>query len=381
MADKHIKPIATPLKSLHIELQGRMTAFAGYELPINYAAGLVAEHLHTRAHCGLFDVSHMGQVEIRSASGAPRDVLTELERLIPVDLQSLAAGRQRYGFFTTASGGILDDLMVANLSDRVLVVVNASRKKEDIQHLHSNLSGGCSIKELKHRALIALQGPKAESALAGVFPAVVTMRFMDVMQEEFMDSSVTISRSGYTGEDGFEISVDGENAEALALRLLDNADVRMIGLGARDSLRLEAGLCLYGSDLGLDTTPVEAALQWAIQKSRRPGGTRPCGYIGAHIVSNQLENGVDRVRAGLVGEHRQPVRGHSSLYAGISESEVIGEVTSGCFSPTLNAPIAMAYVKSQYATPDRTLFAEVRGNRIPMRISPMPFVPHTYKRS
>jgi len=374
-------PLATPLKSLHNELQGRMTAFAGYELPIHYSAGLVSEHLHTRQNCGLFDVSHMGQVEIRSASGTPRDVLTELERLIPVDLQSLGAGRQRYGFFTMPDGGILDDLMIANLSDRILVVVNASRKKDDVRHLRANLSDGCSITELTQRALIALQGPKSERALAKLIPAIAAMRFMDVIQAEFNGSPVNISRSGYTGEDGFEVSIASEHAESFARRLLENSDVRAIGLGARDSLRLEAGLCLYGSDLDLDTTPVEAAVQWAIQKSRRSGGARAGGYLGDEIVSRQLEFGAGRVRVGLIGENRQPVRAHSLLFSGLSEALSIGEVTSGCFSPTLSAPIAMAFVQSPFAALGRTVFAEVRGNRIPMKISPMPFVPHAYKRA
>ena len=380
MAEESV-PLATPLKSLHNELQGRMTSFAGYELPIHYPAGLVSEHLHTRQNCGLFDVSHMGQVEIGSVGGTPRDVLSELEDLIPVDLQSLGTGRQRYGFFTMPNGGILDDLMIANLPDRILVIVNASRKREDIQHLRSNLSDSCLITELTERALIALQGPKAESALAKLIPAVAAMRFMDVLEAKFAGSPVTVSRSGYTGEDGFEVSIDAEIAEPFARRLLDNSDVRAIGLGARDSLRLEAGLCLYGSDLDLYTTPVEAALQWAIQKSRRSGGARAGGYLGDDIVSRQLNFGTSRVRVGLFGEQRQPVRAHSLLFSGMSEALSIGEVTSGCFSPTLNAPIAMAYVQSPFAALGRTVFAEVRGNRIPMRISPMPFVPHTYKRA
>lgn len=381
MTSKDLGAIPTPLNSLHKELHGRMTAFAGYELPIHYAAGLVSEHLHTRESCGLFDVSHMGQVAIRSLSGSQLDVLTELERLIPVDLQSLGLGRQRYGFFTVPGGGILDDLMVANLSDRVLLVMNASRKKDDLEHLRSGLSDRCSVSELPDRALLALQGPKAENALAPLIPAVAAMRFMDVVDAEHCGSAVTVSRSGYTGEDGFEISIASEFADAFARRLLDNSDVRPIGLGARDSLRLEAGLCLYGSDLNLDTTPIEAALQWALQKSRRPGGARAGGYPGDDVVSRQLGLGTDSVRVGLIGEQRQPVRAHALLFSGETETVSIGEVTSGCFSPTLNVPIAMAYLQSAYAASGRTVFAAVRGTRIPMKISPMPFVPHTYKRS
>src|SRR6476659_4922337 len=262
----------TPLYALHLARGGKMVPFAGYEMPVQYAAGVLREHLHTRLHAGLFDVSHMGQIALRPRSGQVADVALALERLVPQDIIAVAPGRQRYAQFTNQGGGILDDLMVANFGDHLFLVVNAACKEEDEAHLRAHLSDVCEIDSLAGRALIALQGPKAESALTKFCAGAAAMKFMDAGPRPVGDFDCFVSRSGYTGEDGFEISVPAEQAEALAAALLDHPDVMPIGLGARDSLRLEAGLCLYGHDIDTATTPVEAGLEWSVQKSRRTGG-------------------------------------------------------------------------------------------------------------
>src|SRR5215472_5800984 len=268
----------TPLHALHLELGGKIVPFAGYEMPVQYAAGVLKEHLHTREKAGLFDVSHMGQILLRAHSGAPEDAAIALERLVPQDILGIAKGRQRYAQFTNLDGGILDDLMVANFGDHLFLVVNAACKEADEAHLRNELSDVCSIEPLPNRALLALQGPKAESVLAKFCADAASMRFMDSGPRKVAGFDCFVSRSGYTGEDGFEISVPADQAEALARLLLDDADVLPIGLGARDSLRLEAGLCLYGHDIDSTTTPVEGALEWSVQKSRRNGGARAGGF-------------------------------------------------------------------------------------------------------
>jgi aminomethyltransferase len=303
-----------------------------------------------------------------------------LERLVPQDILGVAPGRQRYAQFTNTTGGILDDLMVANFGHHLFVVVNAACKTEDEAHLRASLSDVCVIEPLSDRALIALQGPKAESVLARFCAEAPAMRFMDCGPRRLDGIDCFVSRSGYTGEDGFEISVPAEHAQALAGALLDNSDVLPIGLGARDSLRLEAGLCLYGHDIDASTTPVEGALQWSIQKSRRHGGARAGGFPGADQILLQLENGAPRRRVGLRPEGRAPVREGATLFADKTSSEPIGAVTSGGFGPSLNAPIAMGYLPSSHAAPNNLVFAELRGQRLPLRVSPMPFVPNTYKR-
>ena len=279
----------TPLYALHLARGARMVPFAGYEMPVQYASGVMKEHLHTRSHAGLFDVSHMGQIALHAKSGQVEDAAAALERLVPQDIVSVAPGRQRYAQFTNDSGGILDDLMVANFGEHLFLVVNASCKAEDEAHLRAHLSDACIIEPLPDRALLALQGPKAESVLAKFCAGVAAMRFMDAGPRRVDGIDCFVSRSGYTGEDGFEISVPADRAEALAAALLDDSDVLPIGLGARDSLRLEAGLCLYGHDIDATTTPAEAALQWSIQKSRRNGGARAGGFPGADVILDQLE--------------------------------------------------------------------------------------------
>jgi len=370
----------TPLHALHVARGGRMVPFAGYDMPVQYAAGVLREHLHTREKAGLFDVSHMGQIALHPKSGKVEDAALALERLVPQDILNVARGRQRYAQFTNITGGILDDLMVANFGSHLFVVVNAACKAEDEAHLRAELSDVCRIVPLADRALIALQGPKAESVLAKFCAEAPAMRFMDCGPRRLDGIDCFVSRSGYTGEDGFEISVPAERAQALAEALLDHPDVLPIGLGARDSLRLEAGLCLYGHDIDESTTPVEGALQWSIQKSRRTGGARSGGFPGADQILAQLENGAPRRRVGLRPEGRAPVREGCVLFADETSSEPIGAVTSGGFGPSLNAPVAMGYLPSSLATQDNLVFAELRGARLPLRIAPIPFVPNTYKR-
>jgi aminomethyltransferase len=374
------EPKRTPLHALHVARGGKMVPFAGYDMPVQYAAGVLREHLHTRTGAGLFDVSHMGQIALHPKSGKVEDAALALERLVPQDILGVAPGRQRYAQFTNGQGGILDDLMVANFGSDLFLVVNAACKVEDEAHLRAGLSDTCVIEPLANRALIALQGPKAESALAKLCPDAPAMRFMDAGPHRVDGIDCYVSRSGYTGEDGFEISVPAEQAEALASALLENSDVLPIGLGARDSLRLEAGLCLYGHDIDTTTTPVEGALEWSIQKSRRPGGVRAGGFPGADRIISQLASGTPRRRVGLRPEGRAPVREGAPLFADAVSSAQIGTVTSGGFGPSVNAPVAMGYLPSSHAAPGSLVFAELRGQRLPLLIAPMPFVPNTYKR-
>ena len=370
----------TPLHALHVAAGGKMVPFAGYEMPVQYATGVLREHLHTRCNAGLFDVSHMGQIALRPKSGDVRDAALALERLVPQDILAVAPGRQRYAQFTNEAGGILDDLMVANFGNHLFLVVNAACKAEDEAHLRARLSDVCAVEPLADRALIALQGPKAESVLARFCAEAPAMRFMDAGPRRVDGIDCFVSRSGYTGEDGFEISVPADRAAALTKTLLASSDVLPIGLGARDSLRLEAGLCLYGHDIDTSTTPVEGALEWSIQKSRRNGGARAGGFPGAETILAQLEKGAPRRRVGLRPEGRAPVREAAALFADGTSTEQIGAVTSGGFGPSLNAPVAMGYLPTAHAASGGLVFAELRGQRLPLRVAAMPFVPNTYKR-
>jgi len=370
----------TPLHALHLGCGAKMVQFAGYDMPVQFGPGVLKEHLHTRKHAGLFDVSHMGQIALRPKSGRLEDSARALESLVPQDILALPGGRQRYAQFTNETGGILDDLMVANFGDHLFLVVNAGCKAEDEAHLSEHLSDVCIIEPLVDRALIALQGPAAEKVLAKFDADIPKMRFMDAGPRPLAGLACFVSRSGYTGEDGFEISVPAEAAEDFAKLLLADEDVLPIGLGARDSLRLEAGLCLYGHDLDTSTTPVEAALEWSIQKSRRKGGARPGGFPGAGCILNQLENGAPRRRVGLKPEGRAPVREGALLFADAISSKPIGQVTSGGFAVSLNAPVAMGYLPAHLAKTDTVVFAEVRGQRLPLRLAAMPFVANSYKR-
>jgi aminomethyltransferase len=360
------------LDSLHDALGGKMVPFAGYRMPVQYDGGVMKEHLHTRESAGLFDVSHMGQVILRPKAGMEALKLA-FEGLMPVDVLGLAEGRQRYGLFTDAAGGILDDLMFTNRGNHLYVVVNAACKAADIAHMTAGMPD-VSVEPVTDRALLALQGPGAEAALESVLPGVAAMRFMDhrIMGE------VWVSRSGYTGEDGFEISIPAAEADRFARKLLSQPGVAPIGLGARDSLRLEAGLCLYGHDIDTTTSPVEANLAWAIQKSRRSGGAREGGFPGAGRILKELAEGPERLRVGLRPEGRAPMREGVALFA--EDGTPVGRVTSGGFGPSVNVPIAMGYVARAHAKPGTTLAGELRGKRLPMTVSDLPFHPATYKR-
>ena len=368
----------TPLNGFHLALGAKMVPFAGYEMPVQYAMGVMKEHAHTREKAGLFDVSHMGQAIVR---GPSYDVAAlALEALIPVDILGLAPNRQRYGFFTNSDGGIMDDLMLANRGDHIFMVVNAACKDADFAHISAHLPSDVILEIIEDRALIALQGPQAEAVLATLNPAISEMSFMDVATLDLNGSMCWISRSGYTGEDGFEISVPAVDAEGLARTLLDHEDVEPIGLGARDSLRLEGGLCLYGHDIDTDTTPIEASLNWAIQKVRRTGGARQGGFPGAEKILNQLSTGAPRKRVGLMPEGRAPMREGVALYANAEGGESIGTITSGGFGPTIGGPVAMGYVPTERSEIGTTLYGELRGKRLPVTVAQLPFTPANFKR-
>jgi len=365
----------TPLHALHLQLGARMVPFAGYDMPVQYPLGVMKEHQHTREQAGLFDVSHMGQIRLVGAAAAKA-----LEGLVPVDIIDLPVGMQRYAMFTNEAGGILDDLMVANLgNDELFLVVNAACKEQDLAHLQKHLGHLCEVVPLfEERALLALQGPAAVSVLARLAPEVTKMTFMQFASLRLLGVDCYVSRSGYTGEDGFEISVPAASAEALARSLLAETEVEAIGLGARDSLRLEAGLCLYGHDMNTDTTPVEASLLWAISKVRRADGARAGGFPGAETIFAQQQQGVSRKRVGLLPQERTPVREGAEIVD--QDGTVIGNVCSGGFGPTLGAPLAMGYVDSAQAALDSEVWAIVRGKRVPLKVSKMPFVPQRYYR-
>lgn len=369
----------TPLTALNIALGGKMVEFAGYEMPVQFAEGVMKEHLHTRAKAGLFDVSHMGQVILRPKSGRIEDAALALERLVPVDILGLKEGRQRYALFTDDKGGILDDLMVANRGDHLFVVVNAACKAQDVAHMRAHLSDLCEVEELTNRALVALQGPAAEAALAKFAPEVAGMAFMEVRGVQILSADCIVSRSGYSGEDGYEISVPDRAAVALVRALLDNPDVHPIGLGARDSLRLEAGLCLYGNDIDRTTTPVAAALEWAVQKVRRAGGARAGGFPGADVILPEFENGAARRRVGIAPEGRAPIRG-GALFADETSAVPVGHITSGGFGPTTETPVAMGYVDTALSAAGTRLFADLRGKRVAVTVATLPFITPRYKR-
>ncbi len=370
----------TQLYDLHLANSARMVPYAGYEMPVQYPAGVLKEHLQTRAAAGLFDISHMGQIVVRPRSRNIADAAIALERLVPVDVLGLAPGRQRYAFFTNENGGIIDDLMIAHRDDHFLLIVNAACKDGDEAHLRTQLADICAIEPLD-RALIALQGPMAERALAGIASRTTDMRFMDVREVDILGADCVAMRSGYTGEDGYEISVPSTHVEAIASALLEDEGVALIGLGARDSLRLEAGLCLHGADITDTTTPVEAKLLWGIQSSRRRGGLREAGFPGADIILQQLDSGPSRCRVGFLPTGRAPVRAGAELYASENAPTPIGRITSGGFGPTLNRPVAMGYVSIELTEPGTAIFADVRNQRLPMTVAPLPFVPSKFKRT
>lgn len=375
MSDAAAELLQVPLHALHLELGARMVPFAGYSMPVQYPSGLMAEHLHTRAEAGLFDVSHMGQLRLVGP-----DAAAAFETLMPVDVIDLPTGKQRYGLLTDDAGGILDDLMFIKRADGIFVIVNGACKVGDIAHMQLRIGGRCEVIPMPDHALLALQGPHAVTALARLAPGVAALVFMTGGHFRVAGCDCFITRSGYTGEDGFEISVPGDQAETLARALLAQPEVKPIGLGARNSLRLEAGLCLYGNDIDTTTTPVEAGLNWAMQKVRRNGGARAGGFPGADKVLAQLDGTqpAQRLRVGLVGLERVPVREHVELHNATGQK--IGEVTSGLLAPTADKPVALAYVQAEYAAVGTRLNAMVRGKAVPMQVSPLPFVPNRYHR-
>ncbi len=365
--------LQTPLHALHVELGAKMVPFAGYDMPVQYPTGVMAEHKHTRAAAGLFDVSHMGQVRLVGA-----DAAAALETLVPVDIIDLGVFKQRYALFTNEQGGLLDDLMVCRRPDDLFVVVNAGCKEQDIAHMQKHIGSRCEVIPVPERALLALQGPEAVTVLSRLNPDVAKLTFMTGGFFQLDGIATFLTRSGYTGEDGYEISVHQDDAVALARKLLSHAEVKPIGLGARDSLRLEAGLCLYGHDIDTTTTPVEASITWAIQKVRRAGGARAGGYPGAAVIDEQLANGAARKRVGLVGKERMPVREGARIVT--ADGTDIGVVTSGTLGPTVNQPVALAYLAKDHAAIGTEVFAIVRDKRTPMVVSATPFTPNRYYR-
>ncbi|MEO8938045.1 MAG: glycine cleavage system aminomethyltransferase GcvT [Burkholderiaceae bacterium] len=374
--------LKTALHALHVELGARMVPFAGYEMPVQFSKGVLQEHQHTRTAAGLFDVSHMGQMKLVGPTAAEG-----LEVLVPMDIMGLARFQQRYALFTDGTGGILDDLMVTHCGGYLFVVVNAACKVQDTAHVRAELGGpgkpGCDIVELDDHALLALQGPAAVTVMKRLCPDVDFDRWIFMTARELAIDGIAcfVTRSGYTGEDGFEISLENRCAERLARALLKHPEVEPIGLGARDSLRLEAGLCLYGNDIDTDTTPIEASLTWAISKARRADGVRPGGFPGAAKILAQLAGGKDAItkkRIGLVGIERTPVREGSELVD--ADGQVIGHVTSGTFGPTVQAAVALGYLPPSHASIGTEVVAMVRGKRVPMRVAATPFVPTRYHR-
>ena len=364
----------TPLYDLHIELGGKMVPFAGFEMPVQYPLGVKKEHVHTRDHAGLFDVSHMGQVKLTGENAA-----AELEKLVPVDIIDLPAGKQRYALFTNDEGGIMDDLMVTNYGDHLYVVVNAACKEQDIAHMRANLGEGVELEVLDDRALVALQGPEAAQALSRICPEVNELVFMDSRHIAIDGVDCFVSRSGYTGEDGYEISIPSADADRLCRLFLAQPEVEFIGLGARDSLRLESGLCLYGHDLDPTTTPIEGSLIWAISKCRRADGERAGGFPGADKILDQIANkNYSRKRVGLIASGKAPIREGAELVN--AEGEKIGIVTSGSFGPTVGKPVAMGYVETAYSSLETEVFALVRGKQLPMVVSKAPFIEQRYYR-
>ena len=365
----------TPLNALHIELGARMVPFAGYSMPVQYPMGLLAEHHHTRAEAGLFDVSHMGQLRLVGP-----DAAAAFESLMPVDVIDLPVGKQRYGLLLTDDGTIIDDLMFVNRGTDIFVIVNGACKINDMAHIQARIGARCQVIPMPERALLALQGPKAVDALSRMVPGVEKLVFMTGASFGWQGADLFITRSGYTGEDGFEISVGNDQVDAFARALLAQAEVKPIGLGARNSLRLEAGLCLYGNDIDTTTTPIEAGLNWAIQKVRRTGGARAGGFPGANIVLGQLDgtHPLTRKRVGLIAQERVPVREHVELQS--LQGVKIGEVSSGLLGPTANVPVAMGYVDATNAAIGKLVNAMVRGKAVPMTVSAMPFVPNRYYR-
>ncbi len=364
----------TALDALHRELGAKMVPFAGYAMPVQYQGGIIAEHLHTRESASLFDVSHMGQARLKGADGGA-EAAKALETLVPGEIQALGEGRTRYTVLTNDDGGIIDDLMVTNRGDHLFLVVNAACKEADLAHIESRIGDRTELEILDDRALVALQGPKAADVLSHFQLDAQTMPFMSSLDMNLNGTIALVTRSGYTGEDGFEISVGESEAEDLVREFLNEPGVAFAGLGARDTLRLEAGLCLYGSDIDTATTPVEAGLSWVLGKRRREEG----GFPGAEIILGQLQTGAERKRVGIRPDGKAPARAHTPIED--TEGNVIGEITSGGYGPSVEGPIAMGYVKSEFADRGTAVNLRVRGKAIPGKVAGLPFVEHRYFKS
>ena len=362
----------TALYSLHIEQNANMVPFAGYEMPVQYSNGLKQEHLHTREKAGLFDISHMGQIRL---SG--NDAIRTLEALTPGNIENLSLNSQRYSILTNEQGGILDDIMITNTDNALFVVINAACKEQDINYIQNHLLGDCKLEVLTDFALVALQGPKAANVLQRFCPQATELTFMTGQQFKINNIDCFISRCGYTGEDGFELSIPEEHVDNIARLLLAEEEVELIGLGARDSLRLEAGYCLYGHDLDKNTSPVEANIKWVISKERLEKDST--NYPGKEIIQQQILNGTERLRIGLLSDGKAPIREGESVLN--ENEEVIGIVTSGGFSPSIKKPIAMAYIDKQYSVTGTNLMVKVRNRIQHVQVVPLPFVKHNYYRA
>ena len=370
----------TRLYDYHIANSAKMVPFAGYEMPVQYNLGVMKEHLHTRMAAGLFDVSHMGQILVYPKSGVIADAALAIEALVPVNILSLESGRQRYAMFTNDNGGILDDLMIANRGDHLFIVVNASCKDGDFQHLKNNLGSDFQIDMVEDRSLIALQGPLAEKVLSKLNLSVKELKFMDSVTAKLLDTECWISRSGYTGEDGYEISIPNNAVDEIVQLLSQDIHVEPIGLGARDSLRLEAGLCLYGHDIDTNTSPIEGNLNWAIQKVRRTGGERAGGFPGANRILRELEVGPSKKRVGISPDGRAPMREGTILYGSDNRNDPIGKVTSGAFGPSIQKSMSMGYVLKEYTGLETIIYGDVRGKLLAARVTSIPFKKSNYKK-
>ncbi len=371
----------TPLYEFHKILGAKFVAFAGYSMPVQYTDGVLKEHLHTRQCAGFFDVSHMGQITVWPKNGKKQDLIAGLERLMPCDLFALPKNRQSYSILTNSQGGAIDDIIIANRGTHYHIVVNASRKYIDFNHIKEHLSDRGDIYLDKKKSLIAIQGPLSHSIISEACPGISGMRFMDQRQTKIFSYPCLISRSGYTGEDGFEISIDDENVVPFAENILKKAHLKPIGLGARDSLRMEAGLCLYGNELNEKITPPEASLSWSIHKSRRATNLSRSDFLGAKTILNQLRLGVDYIRIGLLPSGKAPMRQGSEIYADLAGHTKIGVITSGGFSPTLNQPISIGRILKTFSDDNKEIFVKVRGKLLPALITNLPFIPNKYKKT
>ncbi|MCY4307185.1 MAG: glycine cleavage system aminomethyltransferase GcvT [Rhodobacteraceae bacterium] len=370
----------TPLNEFHKKLGAKMVPFAGFEMPVNYPLGTIKEHIHTRTDTGVFDVSHMGQIAIYPKDGETvNDIANHLETLLPIDLVDLDYGRQKYALFTTESGGIIDDIMITKKQDFIFLVVNAANKQEDFDYLQSTIGSRCEIVELADRSLLAIQGPKAATILSQLLPETYEMRFLDVMELESEFGNLWISRSGYTGEDGFEISLCSKKTAKFAERLLTFKDIEFIGLAARDTLRLEAGLCLHGNEIDKTTSVIEAGLWWSVSKARRAGNIRQGGFPGYDSLNAQLRDGIDRMLVGLKPLGRMPIRGGNRIYNHETDGDEVGQVTSGGYGATIQGPIAMGYVNAEMVRKNPILYCEGRKSRIPLNIQLRTFVRNKFK--